>query len=50
MLEAWSAWLEKHATDDDVQLSAALEAKAAYVSRILERGVEFIESLEPSPV
>lgn len=50
MLEAWSAWLEKHATDADVQLSAALEAKAAYVSRILERGLEFIESLEPSPL
>ncbi len=46
MLEAWSAWLEKHATDADFHLSKALEAKAEYVSRVLERGLAFIESLE----
>jgi len=49
MLEAWSAWLEKHATEADFQLSKALEAKAEYVSRVLERGLVFIESLEASP-
>jgi AcrR family transcriptional regulator len=46
MLEAWSSWLEKHATDADFQLSEALEAKAEYVSRVLDRGLLFIESLE----
>jgi hypothetical protein len=50
MLEAWSAWWEKHATDADVQLTEALAAKAEYVARILERGLVFIESLEASPV
>jgi hypothetical protein len=49
MLEAWSAWFEKHATDADFQLTEALEAKAEYVSRILERGLEFIRSLEGPP-
>ncbi len=49
MLEAWSAWFEKHATDADFQLSEALEAKAEYVSRILERGLAFIETLESPP-
>ena len=49
MLEAWSAWFEKHATDADFQLTEALEVKAEYVSRILERGLVFIESLEGPP-
>jgi len=48
MLEAWNAWFEKHATDADFQLSEALDAKAEYVSRILEQGLLFIESLEGS--
>jgi AcrR family transcriptional regulator len=49
MIEAWSTWLENHATDADFQLSEALDAKAEYVSRVLERGLVFIESLEPPP-
>jgi AcrR family transcriptional regulator len=49
MLEAWSAWLEKHAGEVDFQLTEALEAKADYVSRVLERGLVFIESLEAPP-
>jgi AcrR family transcriptional regulator len=50
MLEAWNAWYEKHATDADFQLSEALEAKAEYVSRILDSGLAFIESLEALPL
>jgi AcrR family transcriptional regulator len=50
MLEAWSAWWQKHAGDADVLLTEALEAKAEYVARILERGLVFIESLEASPI
>ncbi len=50
MLEAWNAWYDKHATDSDFHLFEALEAKAEYVSRILERGLVFIESLEALPV
>ena len=46
MLEAWNAWYDKHATDADFHLSEALEAKAEYVSLILERGLVLIESLE----
>jgi AcrR family transcriptional regulator len=49
MLEAWNAWYEKHATDADFQLSEALEAKAEYVSRVLDHGLAFIESLEGPP-
>jgi AcrR family transcriptional regulator len=49
MLEAWTAWWDKHAGDADVSLTEALEAKAEYVARILERGLVFIESLEASP-
>ena len=49
MLEAWNAWYEKHATDAVFHLSEALEAKAEYVSRVLERGLGFIESLEGPP-
>ena len=50
MLEAWNAWYEKHATDADFQLSEALDAKAEYVSRVLDRGLLFIESLEALPL
>jgi AcrR family transcriptional regulator len=50
MVEAWSDWWQKHAGDADVSLTKALEAKAEYVARILERGLAFIESLEASPV
>ena len=49
MGEAWDAWLEKHATDSDFQLSGALEAKAEYVERVLERGLAFIDLLPGPP-
>jgi AcrR family transcriptional regulator len=49
MLEAWSAWLEKHATDADFQLSEALEAKAEHVVRVLEVGLAYIDLLPGRP-
>jgi AcrR family transcriptional regulator len=49
MLEAWAAWFEKHATDADFHLSAALEAKAEYVMAALERGLEIVDSLPGPP-
>jgi AcrR family transcriptional regulator len=49
MLEAWSAWFEKHATEADFQLSEALEAKAEHVVRLLESGLEFIDLLPTPP-
>jgi AcrR family transcriptional regulator len=45
MLEAWAAWFEKHATDADLHLVEALEAKAEHVVRLLERGLAFIDVL-----
>ena len=48
MLEAWNAWLERHAADTELQLSDALEAKAEYVVRVLRSGFEYVELL-PSP-
>ena len=52
MLEAWSAWFEKHATDADFQLSDALEVKAEHVVRLLESGLRLIDLLPaiPEPV
>jgi AcrR family transcriptional regulator len=49
MLEAWSAWFEKHATEADFQLSEALETKAEHVVRLLESGLEFIDLLPTPP-
>ena len=49
MVEAWSAWFEKHATDADFQLSEALEAKAEHVVRLLERGLELVDLLPALP-
>jgi AcrR family transcriptional regulator len=48
MLEVWNAWLEKHATDTDLQLSGALDAKAEHVVRVLESGFALIDVL-PRP-
>ena len=49
MLEAWSAWFEKHATDADFHLSEALEAKAEYVMSALDRGLAVVASLPGPP-
>jgi AcrR family transcriptional regulator len=49
MLEAWAAWFEKHATDADLHLSEALEAKAEYVIAALERGLEMVQALPGPP-
>ena len=49
MVEAWSAWFEKHATDADFQLSEALAAKAEHVVRLLESGLEFVDLLPALP-
>jgi AcrR family transcriptional regulator len=49
MLEAWSAWLEKHATEADFQLAEALEAKAEHVVRLLASGLEFVDLLPALP-
>ena len=48
MLDAWSAWLETHASDAELHLSEALAAKAEYVVRVLEQGMKFIDLL-PGP-
>jgi AcrR family transcriptional regulator len=45
MLEAWGAWYEKHATDADFQLEEMLAAKAEYVLRVLECGLEYVDRL-----
>ena len=49
MVEAWSAWFEKHATDADFQLSEALAAKAEHVVRLLESGLELVDLLPALP-
>jgi len=49
MVEAWSAWFEKHATDADFQLSEALAAKAEHVVRLLESGLEFVDLVTALP-
>ena len=49
MLEAWSAWMEKHATDADFQLASALEAKAEHVVKVIESGLSFIDSIPAPP-
>jgi AcrR family transcriptional regulator len=48
MLEAWSVWYEKHATDAEFQLDELLAAKADYVLRVLESGRDYIDRL-PAP-
>lgn len=48
MVEAWAAWLEKHAGDAELRISEALAAKAEHVVALLERGLECVELL-PAP-
>jgi AcrR family transcriptional regulator len=45
MIEAWDAWMEKHAGDADFHLAEALEAKAEHVQRVLEAGLALVDSL-----
>jgi len=45
MIEAWTAWFEKHALDADFHLEEALEAKAVHVLRVLENGLAYIDLL-----
>jgi hypothetical protein len=49
MLEAWNAWYEKHATDADFHLEEMLAAKAEHVMRVLERGLEMVDTLPEPP-
>src|SRR5206468_9245477 len=45
LTDAWSAWLETHAGDAELQLAEALEAKAEHVVRVLECGREYVDRL-----
>jgi AcrR family transcriptional regulator len=49
MIEAWDAWMEKHAGDADFHLAEALEAKAEHVQRVLEAGLALVDSLPALP-
>ena len=49
MLEAWTAWLEKHAGDAEFRFQEALEAKAAHVAQLLEQGLALVERIPALP-
>jgi AcrR family transcriptional regulator len=49
MLEAWTAWFEKHAADSDFRLSEGLLAKGEHVVALLERGLECVDLLPAPP-
>jgi AcrR family transcriptional regulator len=49
MLEAWTAWYEKHAGDADFHLEELLAAKAEHVMRVLEGGLAMVDTLPGPP-
>ena len=48
MLDVWVLWHETRASDEDVDLKELCAAKADYVRRALEAGLEAVELL-PRP-